>query len=238
MLRTNKRPAGAKLLNGDTPLSSVTCGSCSSSEEPPLEDDNASPAEQPRVEDLGEVPKNAKPFCFVGSSPGVATPACKAGLRRGDAVISLGGATKLFEVQGELQKSLGQPLPVVVVDVHGRYLCKSVVPRVWDAFAPASLLGAELQDSCPLDLVASHPALSARPSAASARATSGRATSTRVSEARGGVPMYASAVHQRAADTQHFYKKPTGSMLNGRHRVDSVRAAATLSLLLSAAHVS
>ena len=153
--------------------------------------------EQPPVEDLGEVPRNAKPFCWVKADPGVATPASKAGLRRGDAILSLGRAVALHEIQDELQAAFasGAPLPTHVIDASGRYLCKSVLPRVWDRWAPASLLGCELADSCPLDLVGVHP------------------VSTTRSLPGGQLP----------PPTPVYCKQATGaSLLTGRHRVDSL----------------
>ena len=173
---------------------------------------------QPPVEDLGEWPPRAKPFAFLVSDPGAATPAHKSGLRRGDAVLAFGGAVRVMDVQSALQGSLNRPLRASVVDVHGRYLCKSVVPCVWDRFSPASLLGCELSDSCPFDLKASHPVFSTRqgvgvapameapsnPSSARSNRYSAAPTSQRYENAIGG----------------QYAKKPS-SLLTGRYRVDS-----------------
>ena len=51
-----------------------------------------------------------------------------------------------------------EPVPTLVIDLQGRMLKKWVVPVAWDKFAPKSLLGCQMSDQCPLDLVAIHPA--------------------------------------------------------------------------------
>ena len=111
------------------------------------------------MEDLGAPPPTARPFAYIDTTPGSSTPAGKAGLSRGDALLRIGDAAHLREVQSQLQASLHSPLPVLVIDVQGKFLKKWVVPHAWDPFAPSSFLGCQMSDQCPLDLVATHPAL-------------------------------------------------------------------------------
>ena len=118
-----------------------------------------SPENQPPPEDLGAPPPSARPFAYVDKDPGPTTPAAKAGIRRGDALLRIGDASHLRDVQGQLQASLNQPLPVLVIDKKGRFMKKWVVPHSWDQWAPASLLGCQMSDQCPLDLQVSHPAV-------------------------------------------------------------------------------
>ena len=108
-------------------------------------------------EDLGAPPPSARPFAYVDKEPGSSTPAGKAGLHRGDALLRIGDAAHLRDVQSQLQASLHQPLPALVIDIHGRFLKKWIVPHAWDSWAPASLLGCQMSDQCPHDLVATHP---------------------------------------------------------------------------------
>ena len=108
-------------------------------------------------EDLGAPPPSARPFAYVDKEPGSATPAAKAGLRRGDALLRIGDAAHLRDVQSQLQGSLHQPLPMLVIDLKGRFLKKWVVPHAWDSWAPASLLGCQMSDQCPDDLKTKHP---------------------------------------------------------------------------------
>ena len=111
------------------------------------------PPRQPRPpEDLGKIPTTATPFAFVDRDPQPGTPAYDAGLERGDAILRIGDASHLQDVQSELQAGLNRPVPVLVVDFSGRFLKKWVVPHSWDSWAPASLLGCQMSDSCPIDL--------------------------------------------------------------------------------------
>ena len=64
-------------------------------------------------------------------------------------------------MQAQLQASLGAPVAALVIDARGRFLKKFVVPHVWDEWAPQSLLGCQMSDSCPADLQPTHPALAA-----------------------------------------------------------------------------
>lgn len=68
---------------------------------------DAKPVRQPPPEDLGAPPLSAKPFAFVDKDPTDPTPAAKAGLRRGDAILRLGEASHLREIQAELQRNVG-----------------------------------------------------------------------------------------------------------------------------------
>ena len=117
----------------------------------------APPQLQP--EDLGAPPPTARPFAYVDKEPQPQTPAGRASLARGDAVLRLGDATHLRDVQGQLQAHIHRPMPVVVIDLQGRLLKKWVTPQSWDPWAPGSLLGCQLASNCPLDLAAVHPVL-------------------------------------------------------------------------------
>ena len=57
------------------------------------------PEKQPDPEDLGTPPPSARPFAYVDKEPGSQTPAAKAGLRRGDAILRIGEAAHLKDVQ-------------------------------------------------------------------------------------------------------------------------------------------
>ncbi len=115
-------------------------------------------ARQLPPEDLGAPPPSARPFAYVDKEPATATPAAKAGLRRGDALLRVGEASHLRDVQGQLQVNLDREVPALVIDIQGRFLKKWIVPHSWDAWAPASLLGCQMSDQCPVDLQATHPA--------------------------------------------------------------------------------
>ena len=52
-----------------------------------------------------------------------------------------GDASQLKDVQAQLQANIHRPVPVVVIDVQGRFLKKFVTPQSWDPWAPGSLLG-------------------------------------------------------------------------------------------------
>ena len=124
-------------------------------------DANGHGGQQPAPEDLGAPPLQARPFAFVDKDPMPKTPAHAAGLRRGDAILKIGDAEHLRDVQAQLQASLGAPVAALVIDARGRFLKKFVVPHVWDEWAPQSLLGCQMSDSCPADLQPTHPALAA-----------------------------------------------------------------------------
>ena len=120
---------------------------------------NGGALEQVPAEDLGAPPPTARPFAYVDKDPQPTTPAGRAGLVRGDAVLRLGDASHLRDVQGALQASAQRPMPVLVIDLHGRFLKKWVTPQSWDPSAPGSLLGCQLASNCPVDLMARHPVL-------------------------------------------------------------------------------
>ena len=141
----------------DERMTANACTVTAGRESPPRNGRSGGAVRQPPPEDLGAPPPSAKPFAYVDREPHAATPACKAGLRRGDAILRLGEATHLREVPDQLIGSVGEPLPALVIDVHGRFLKKWVVPHAWDHQAPASLLGCQMSDQCPLDLIATHP---------------------------------------------------------------------------------
>ena len=47
-------------------------------------------------------------------------------------------------MQAQLQANIHRPVPVVVIDVQGRFLKKFVTPQSWDPWAPGSLLGCQV----------------------------------------------------------------------------------------------
>ena len=55
-----------------------------------------------------------------------------------------GDASQLKDVQAQLQANIHRPVPVVVIDVQGRFLKKFVTPQSWDPWAPGSLLGCQV----------------------------------------------------------------------------------------------
>ena len=50
-----------------------------------------------------------------------------------------GDASQLKDVQAQLQANIHRPVPVVVIDVQGRFLKKFVTPQSWDPWAPGFL---------------------------------------------------------------------------------------------------
>jgi len=116
------------------------------------------PVRQPLPEDLGLPPSSARPFAYVDKPPQPRTPAADAGMMRGDAIVRIGDASHLRDVQTQLQGNLHQPVPALVIELSGRFVKKWVIPRSWDPWAPASLLGCQMSDQCPIDLQTSHPA--------------------------------------------------------------------------------
>jgi len=120
-------------------------------------DSDAASIRQPEPEDLGTPPPSARAFAYVDKEPQPRTPAANAGIRRGDAILRIGDAAHLRDVQSQLQASLHQPVPTLVVELSGRFVKKWVVPASWDPWAPASLLGCQMSDACPLDLQPTHP---------------------------------------------------------------------------------
>lgn len=49
-------------------------------------------------------------------------------------------------------------VPCLVIEHSGAFVKKWIVPHSWDPWAPGSLLGCQMSDSCPADLLHSHPA--------------------------------------------------------------------------------
>ena len=78
-------------------------------------------------------PAGSRPFAYVNQQPLPETPAGCAGLTVGDALLSLGSARHLRDVQAVLVANVGRPVPVLCVDARGRYIRKQIVPRTWDA---------------------------------------------------------------------------------------------------------
>eukprot|EP00965_Chrysotila_dentata_P199636 6179508-Pleurochrysis_carterae.AAC.2 len=76
-------------------------------------------------------PYGVRAFAYVTATPSALTPAGRGGLVLGDAIVQLGGATHLREVQAELDACAGRPVPVLVVDARGRFIRKHVVPAPW-----------------------------------------------------------------------------------------------------------
>ena len=80
-------------------------------------------------------PAGSRPFAYVSQQPLSETPAGCAGLTVGDALLSLGSARHLRDVQNELIQNIGRTIPVLCIDARGRYLRKQLIPRTWDALA-------------------------------------------------------------------------------------------------------
>jgi hypothetical protein len=97
----------------------------------------------------------ARPFAYVTVTPPPETPAGAGGLEQGDAILSLGAAHHLRDVQAVLLAHIDEPVPVRVVTESGRRLTKTIVPGQWNPEAPASLLGCAMTNQLP----AGHPAL-------------------------------------------------------------------------------
>ena len=76
-------------------------------------------------------PTGVRAFAYVNAHPSPLTPAGAGGLALGDAIVQLGEATHLRDLQGQLQTNLGRRLPVLVVDMHGRFIRKHIVPQQW-----------------------------------------------------------------------------------------------------------
>ena len=94
-------------------------------------------------------------FAYVTATPPKETPAGKGGLILGDAILSLGGARHLRDLQPVLASSVGTSVPVRVCEASGSVVTKTIVPASWDAENPGSLLGCQIISSVP----AGHPAL-------------------------------------------------------------------------------
>ena len=95
------------------------------------------------------------PFAYVNQQPSMRTPAGRGGMTLGDAILRLGDAYHLKDVQETLFANLEKRVPVHVIDAQGRFITRHIVPRVWDPSAPASLLGCQMSNVVP----PSHPAL-------------------------------------------------------------------------------
>ena len=97
------------------------------------------------------------PFAFVEETPIVGSPACKAGLLAGDAILRFGAATCLDDLTGEIVD--GKAVRVSVVEAaSGKTVSRIVVPCVYDANQPHSLLGCQVADQCP-ERFMPHPAV-------------------------------------------------------------------------------
>ena len=97
------------------------------------------------------------PFAFVEEAPIVGSPACKAGLLAGDAILRFGAATRLEDLAGEIVD--GKAVRVSVVEAaSGKTVSRIVVPCVYDANQPHSLLGCQVADQCP-ERFMPHPAV-------------------------------------------------------------------------------
>ena len=96
-----------------------------------------------------------RPFAYVCQPPTPGTPAAAAGLALGDAIVRMGPAEHLRDVQSALMANVGLELDVVVVDTYGQLLLKTIVPVPWDKSAPNSLLGCQMSNQLP----AHHPAV-------------------------------------------------------------------------------
>ena len=116
-----------------------------------------------------------QPFAYVNAHPSLRTPAGQGGMLLGDAILRLGDACHLRDVQEVLHTNTQRRVPVHVIDAQGHFATRHIIPRVWDPSAPASLLGCQMSNVIP----PSHPALTgAAPKgsrAAAAAAASGRA---------------------------------------------------------------
>ena len=97
------------------------------------------------------------PFAFVEEAPIVGSPAGKAGLLAGDAILRFGAATRLEDLAGEIID--GKAVRVSVVEAaSGKTVSRIVVPCVYDANQPHSLLGCQVADQCP-ERFMPHPAV-------------------------------------------------------------------------------
>ena len=97
------------------------------------------------------------PFAFVEEAPIAGSPADKAGLLAGDAILRFGEATRLEELPDEIKE--GKAVRVTAVEaVSGRTVSRIVVPSVYDASQPHSLLGCQVVDQCPPRFMP-HPAV-------------------------------------------------------------------------------
>jgi len=90
---------------------------------------------------LGPAPRSARPFAYVDSTPQPSTPAALAGVRRGDALVRIGEAAHLRDVQGVLEGQRLLPVPALVIEASGGFVKKWIVPHSWDPDTPGSLLG-------------------------------------------------------------------------------------------------
>ena len=99
--------------------------------------------------------KPSQPFACVNAQPSLRTPAGKGGMVLGDAILRLGDACHLRDVQDVLYANIERRVPVHVIDAQGRFATRHIVPRVWDPSAPTSLLGCQMSNIVP----PSHPAL-------------------------------------------------------------------------------
>ena len=106
-----------------------------------------------------------QPFAYVNAQPDMRTPAGQGGMLLGDAILQLGDACHLRDIQEVLHANRERRVPVHVIDAQGHFVTRHIIPRVWDSRAPASLLGCQMSNVVP----PSHPALTgAAPKAASA----------------------------------------------------------------------
>ena len=79
-----------------------------------------------------------QPFAYVNAQPDMRTPAGQGGMLLGDAILQLGDACHLRDIQEVLHANRERRVPVHVIDAQGHFVTRHIIPRVWDSRAPAS----------------------------------------------------------------------------------------------------
>ena len=97
----------------------------------------------------------ATPFAYVNIQPSMLTPAGQGGMQMGDALLRMGEARHLKDVQATLTANLNRRVAVHCIDAHGREVTRHIIPHVWNPQAPSSLLGCQMSNNIPPH----HPAL-------------------------------------------------------------------------------